>query len=491
MLARGPGGATLFRGPPNALKASQTVASEPCVFAEWSKDGALVALAHAGGVKIVAAAEEREVATLPAVGAQAVAFSPKAGYVVCFQKPNAVEDGKNMGVWDVRTGQKVFGVAAKAYSKSTWPSLQFSDDDSVMLNQVTNEVHIYRSADWSAQPCRLRIPQVSAASLSPGESPVIAAFVPESKGQPANLRIHALPSTPGQVEETQAIARKSFFRVNGVKFMWSSTGEAVLVIAQADVDVSNQSYYGETNLYYLSADGQFECQVPLQKEGPVHDVAWSPRGTEFAVVYGFMPAKTTTFDSKCKPIYDLGTGAFNMATWNPFGRFLALAGFGNLPGDISFLDRKADGKCKPMGAVRADSQVSIEWSACGRYVVTATTAPRLNVDNGFKVFNYRGEQIMDQRLDVLFSVQMRPGAPGEFEDRPQTPKGQQGTTVAAAAPVAKAAPFRPKHLQGVGSGNFSAVDKNDSGPGKYRPPGAAGGADSGPPGTEEIGRAHV
>ena len=34
------------------------------------------------------------------------------------------------------------------------------------------------------------------------------------------------------------------------------------------------------------------------------------------------------------------------------GRFLALAGFGNLPGDVVFFDKKADGKCKQMAAMR-------------------------------------------------------------------------------------------------------------------------------------------
>lgn len=34
------------------------------------------------------------------------------------------------------------------------------------------------------------------------------------------------------------------------------------------------------------------------------------------------------------------------------GRFLALCGFGNLPGDITFLDKKADGKCKVISQVR-------------------------------------------------------------------------------------------------------------------------------------------
>ena len=41
------------------------------------------------------------------------------------------------------------------------------------------------------------------------------------------------------------------------------------------------------------------------------DVAWSPSGKEFVVVYGFMPAKATLFDVKCKPVFDYGTGARN------------------------------------------------------------------------------------------------------------------------------------------------------------------------------------
>lgn len=40
-----------------------------------------------------------------------------------------------------------------------------------------------------------------------------------------------------------------------------------------------------------------DCLVPL-KEGPVHDSTWSPDGTCFAVVAGFMPAQTLIFDSK-------------------------------------------------------------------------------------------------------------------------------------------------------------------------------------------------
>lgn len=54
-----------------------------------------------------------------------------------------------------------------------------------------------------------------------------------------------------------------------------------------------------------------------------------------------MPSKVTLFDAKCKAVYDLGTGPYNLVWWNPFGRFLAVAGFGNLPGGCqTFLRNK-------------------------------------------------------------------------------------------------------------------------------------------------------
>ena len=99
-------------------------------------------------------------------------------------------------------------------------------------------------------------------------------------------------------------------------------------------------------------------QVPLDKEGPVHDAAFSPKIDEFVVVYGYMPANATIFSSlKCEPIYQLGAGPHNTVRWNPFGRFLCLAGFGNLPGDMQFFDRKADGKYKVIGKARANCSV--------------------------------------------------------------------------------------------------------------------------------------
>ena len=58
------------------------------------------------------------------------------------------------------------------------------------------------------------------------------------------------------------------------------------------------------------------------------------------------------FTPACAAPPAAGSGPFSTVRWNPFGRFFALAGFGNLPGDLVFYDKKMDGKCRQMGATR-------------------------------------------------------------------------------------------------------------------------------------------
>jgi translation initiation factor 2A len=71
----------------------------------------------------------------------------------------------------------------------------------------------------------------------------------------------------------------------------------VLVLTHTDTDTGRKSYYGETNLYYLSAVGNYDCRVSLDAQGPVHDISWAPSSVEFTVVYGSMPTLTNSFHS--------------------------------------------------------------------------------------------------------------------------------------------------------------------------------------------------
>lgn len=60
------------------------------------------------------------------------------------------------------------------------------------------------------------------------------------------------------------------------------------------------------------------------KEGPIYSVEWSPKSSEFCVVYGFMPSKATLFNLKCEPVFEFGIGPRNCIYYNPHGNNILL-----------------------------------------------------------------------------------------------------------------------------------------------------------------------
>lgn len=449
-----------------------------------SSDGRLLAVLDGDEVVVYDTTSEQEVSRITSGNTVAIAFSPRATYLITLSRPDKAEGNaaKNLKAWDVATG----GIAVQLHQKSTTkeqaPYLHFTADESMVYHLMTNAVNGYDMGNVGGGVAKkLYLKGVANFMMSPGGG-VIVAYVPEIKSAPASVALYDSASLPqGGTETPQALARRNFFRSSSATFCWSPAGTAVVVTAISDVDASNKSYYGEQKLHFLSADGQIEQAVPLQKEGPVHDVQWDPSGKFFVCVHGFMPAKVLLFDAKCKPVYDMGSGPYGMAAWNPQGRFLALGGFGNLSGDLMFLDKKADSKCKPIANVKARDTVSAQWSPCGRYFLTATTSPRLRVDNGLKVFKYDGTLVQEMKMDVLLDARWIPAPAGVFPDRPQSPR-KEGASAAqkpsSLAPVPQASGYVPPHLRGASGGQapggtFSlAFDSND----KMRRPGAQKGS---------------
>lgn len=231
------------------------------------------------------------------------------------------------------------------------------------------------------------------------------------------------------------------------------------------------SYYGETSMYLLSAAGNFDCRVTLDKEGPIHDVAWGPNSKEFGVVYGCklssllahivsssifstdMPAKTMLFDQRVRTLHDFGSAPHNTISFNSQGRLLFLGGFGNLAGKIDVFDRRTLNK---ICTIDAPNTSYCSWSPDGRFLLTATLSPRLRVDNGIKIWHATGPLVHVQAVEELYQASWRPTPVDQTPPFGPTipPAPQPSSSVLAAALTAKPATAKPA--------------------GAYRPPGARG-----------------
>lgn len=81
------------------------------------------------------------------------------------------------------------------------------------------------------------------------------------QGMPGSVQIYACAPD----SQSEPIARRSFFRCSSVQQHWNNGSTGLLVVVQSDVDKTNQSYYGETKLYYLTLDGSHDGLVSLRK----------------------------------------------------------------------------------------------------------------------------------------------------------------------------------------------------------------------------------
>lgn len=415
--------------------------SPDCRVIAFSSDGALLAWCDGKSVNVIDSTTLEQRWTIPRSKTRHVQFSPGGTYLVTWE-PYAILPGQSAGdpnleVW--AGGEKAAEFVQK--SQQNWCP-QWSEDDQLAARNVTNEVHCFdRGLPGPVISRKLQVENLATFALSPGKPPYrIACYVPGTKGAPSFVRLYEYPRLDA------IVANKSFYRADSVTFVWNKKGSALLVLTSTEVDKTGASYYGEQGLHYLSVRGDGNM-VPLAKKGPIYAVEWNPDSEDFCVVYGFMPSSATLFNCKCEPVFEFGTAHRNCVNYNPQGNILCLSGFGNLKGSLEFWDRK---KLKLISNLLAPNTTQLEWSSDGIYVVTATNAPRLRVDNGFKVWHFTGSLVHSQDMapkKELWEVKWRPAAVGTYPapDPAQRPPPSRG---ALKAEVKQAAAYVPPALRG-------------------------------------------
>jgi translation initiation factor 2A len=169
-----------------------------------------------------------------------------------------------------------------------------------------------------------------------------------------------------------------------------------------------------------------------------------------------MPAKTTIFNAKAEPTHTFPLGPRNTIIFSPHGRFVIVAGFGNLAGqmDIYDLSKNYNKVC----TVEASNTSVCEWSPDGSHILCATTSPRLRVDNGIRLYHVGGGLMYFEEVPApneLYHVCWRP----------------QSTTL---HPL-PADPLNPVPTPHASALAYLATKKPATKPaGAYRPPGARG-----------------
>lgn len=399
-------------GPPDVADYGQFPKYPGSVLMEYSNnDGKLVAVITAQNVVIHNSDTGAVVHTLAQPGVAKLLFSPKNNFLLTWERWTKEKQAANKGnliIWDLKTGEQAANFIQKTVDDETWPPIRWTDDEAISARMVSTEIQFFAGSQWSRASHALKLPGVTHFSLAPQASPpLVAAFVPAKAGKPGSVKIFRYPNFE------RGLASKTFFNATNVEFNWNATGTAVLAKTRSDVDKSNKSYLGESGISYLSVDGSSQVQISLDKEGPIHEISWSPDGKQFILIYGFMPAKVALFDSNCKKTADFYPAGAprNTARWTPCGQVLCLGGFGNLSGYMDFWHVK---KLRKLGEARAAFSAYCAWSPDSNYLLTAVLSPKMTVDNGIKIFKPDGTIVYEQPMEKLYQVEWRPYLPNVF-----------------------------------------------------------------------------
>ena len=166
-----------------------------------------------------------------------------------------------------------------------------------------------------------------------------------------------------------------------------------------------------------------------------------------------MPAKTVIFNTRAQPVHTFAIAPRNTVLFSPHGRFVLVAGFGNLAGQMDIYDLERD--MAKICTIEASNASVCEWSPDGKHILTATTSPRLRVDNGIRIWHAGGPLMYNEDMNELYHVCWRPQPASSY-------------------PL-EADPLSPIPAPHVSANNFMATKKTPSKPaGAYRPPGARG-----------------
>lgn len=196
------------------------------------------------------------------------------------------------------------------------------------------------------------------------------------------------------------------------------------------------------------------------KEGQIHDVQWNPNNKDFILIAGTMPPDISLYNRDGILEFQFGNCNRNTVIFSPHGRFICIAGFGSLTGDIDIWDYNK--KKRICNTFKSEYSSQAKWSADSRFLLTSVTRPRMNMDNNWKIYRYNGELVYEHPIDPLYYINWKPTEPNIYPNRPQSPIKRDNnnnttattdtTTTSSIPPASSVAEpkkaYIPPHLRG-------------------------------------------
>ncbi|KAK4175794.1 putative eukaryotic translation initiation factor 3 subunit 9 [Triangularia setosa] len=432
-------------------------------FVQWSPLGTYLTSVHQQGVQLWGGASWTRMRRFAHPFVNLVAFSPNENYLVTWSnRPISIpdeghpmlsidDDGKNYVIWDIETGKPIRSFAqqdtpagpdgeVKKPAKFPWPAFKWSADDKYVarLNQGTS-ISVYELPNMNLlDKTTVKLDGVVDFDWAPATvkrdgvkeyEQLFCFWTPEIGSNPARVGLMSIPSK-------QVVRSLNLFSVSDAKLHWQSEG-AYLCVKVDRHSKSKKSQATTLEIFRIKEKG-----VPVEVVDTIKDTvinfAWEPKGDRFVTITTTEPVGATAVPPKTsvaffcpekakgnavgnfKHLRTLEKKNSNAIYWSPKGRFVVVATVHNTQSsDLDFYDLDFEGE-KPesdkdltanlqlMNTADHYGVTDVEWDPSGRYVATWASAWKHAMENGYHIYDFRGEQLREEAIEKFKQWAWRP-----------------------------------------------------------------------------------
>ncbi|PWZ02456.1 translation initiation factor eIF-3b [Testicularia cyperi] len=439
-------------------------------YVQWSPLGSFLTTFHRLGIPLWAGPSFERFMRFPHPGARLVDFSPNEKYMVTWshepiQVPSNApigpqnfgpeDEGNRIAVWEVRTGHllRTFPVPQDENGQPgqlrgfTWPFLKWSPDDKYCARLTPGQsISVYETPsmglldkksikiegvvdfEWCPMSDKER---EQAESSNPTKKPrdnMIVYWQPEVANQPARVTVMSVP-------KREVLRSKNLFNVSDCKLHWHPQGDYLCV------KVDRHSKTKKSMFCNLEIFRMREKDLPVEVvelKDPVTAFAWEPHGTHFALISSNdpqlgTPAPGITLKTQLnfyhlhpkgdfRQLKTFDNKTFNTLFWSPRGRHIVVATLGSSQKfdlewyDVDFMSEARQGNAshdpaedvKLIGSGEHYGITDLEWDPSGRYVATSASVWRHSLENGYAIWDFKGQELQKHIQDRFKQILWRP-----------------------------------------------------------------------------------
>ncbi|QUC20987.1 uncharacterized protein UV8b_05228 [Ustilaginoidea virens] len=433
-------------------------------FLQWSPLGTYLTSIHAQGVQLWGGHSWSRQARFAHPYVNLVAFSPNEKYLVTWSnRPISIpetghpalsvdDDGKNYVIWDIATGSPLRSFAnleapkgeeGKPPPKLQWPAFKWSADDRYVARSTQGQsISVYELPRMNLlDKASIKIEGVMDFDWAPATpqregvknyEQLFCYWTPEIGSNPAKVGLMSIPSK-------EIVRSLNLFSVSDAKLHWQSDG-AYLCVKVDRHSKSKKSQATTLEIFRIKEKG-----VPVEVVDTIKDTvinfAWEPKGDRFAIITTTEPVGVTAVPPKTavsffcpekvkgpiagnfKHLRTLEKKNSNAIYWSPRGRFVVIATIHNQQSsDLDFLDLDFEGD-KPesdkdmtanlqlMNTADHYGVTDVEWDPSGRFVATWASVWKHAMENGYHIYDFKGETLREEPMDKFKQFHWRPRPP--------------------------------------------------------------------------------